>query len=127
MKSLLNPRIFIIRALQAAYLLTCVVHNLRIMQVYSILYSETSLSCRLYTVQTVIEATSYWSILAKCDVAQPGCVVAQMVVRRLAVRHARVRFPAQHPREVYPKFGNICHSPSYRDPVSLCLLLYFYK
>jgi hypothetical protein len=32
-----------------------------------------------------------------------GCGVAQWVVRRLAVRQARVRFfSARHPREVFP-------------------------
>ncbi len=31
-----------------------------------------------------------------------GCDVTQMVVRQLAVRHARVRFPARHPREFFP-------------------------
>ncbi len=29
-----------------------------------------------------------------------GCGVAQLVVRRLAVRQARVRFSARHPMEV---------------------------
>ncbi len=37
-----------------------------------------------------------------CSVAQLGCFVAQMVVRRLAVRQARVRSSAWHPREVFP-------------------------
>ncbi len=31
-----------------------------------------------------------------------GCDVAQMVVRRLAIMQVRVRFPAWHPREVFP-------------------------
>ncbi len=31
-----------------------------------------------------------------------GCGVAQLVVRRLAVRQARVQFSAPHPREVLP-------------------------
>jgi hypothetical protein len=35
------------------------------------------------------------------DVAQLGCV-AQIVVRRLAVRQARVRFPARQPMDVFP-------------------------
>ncbi len=36
-----------------------------------------------------------------CGVAQSlGCGVAQLVVRRLAVRQARVRFSARHPMEV---------------------------
>ncbi len=35
-----------------------------------------------------------------CGVAQLGCGVAQLVARRLAVRRARVRIPARHPREV---------------------------
>jgi hypothetical protein len=34
-----------------------------------------------------------------CGVAQSGCGVAQLVVSRLAVRLARVRFSARHPME----------------------------
>jgi hypothetical protein len=37
-----------------------------------------------------------------CGVAQLGFVIAQMVVRRLALRQVRVRFSAGHPREVFP-------------------------
>jgi hypothetical protein len=45
-----------------------------------------------------------------CDVTQTGCDVAQKggrrnsdgIVRQLAVRQARVRIPARHPREVFP-------------------------
>jgi hypothetical protein len=33
-----------------------------------------------------------------CGVAQLGCGVAQLVARRLAVRQARVRISARHPR-----------------------------
>jgi hypothetical protein len=33
-----------------------------------------------------------------CGVAQLGCGVAQIVARRLAVRQARVRISARHPR-----------------------------
>jgi hypothetical protein len=33
-----------------------------------------------------------------CGVAQTGCGVAQIVARRLAVRQARVRISARHPR-----------------------------
>jgi hypothetical protein len=33
------------------------------------------------------------------EVAQLGCGVAQIVVRRLVVRQARVRIPARQPRE----------------------------
>ncbi len=32
-----------------------------------------------------------------CNNGQLGCGAAQSVVRRLAVRQARVRFPARHP------------------------------
>jgi hypothetical protein len=32
---------------------------------------------------------------------QSGCGVAQLVVRRLAVRQAQVRFSARHPKEVF--------------------------
>jgi hypothetical protein len=35
---------------------------------------------------------------AGCGVAQIGCGVAQIVERRLAVRQARVRISARHPR-----------------------------
>ncbi len=31
-----------------------------------------------------------------------GCGVAQLVMRRFAVRQARVRLSARHPREVFP-------------------------
>ncbi len=37
-----------------------------------------------------------------CDVAQIARDVAQMVMRRLAVRQAGVRYPARHPKEVFP-------------------------
>ena len=37
-----------------------------------------------------------------CGVAQLWCGVAQLVARRLAVRQARVRFPARHHREGLP-------------------------
>ncbi len=33
-----------------------------------------------------------------CGVAQIGCGVAQIVAHRLAIRQARVRISAQHPR-----------------------------
>ncbi len=36
----------------------------------------------------------------RCSIAQSGCGVAKLVVRRLAVRHARVRFSARHPRRL---------------------------
>ncbi len=34
-----------------------------------------------------------------CGVTQLRCAVAQLVVRRLAVRQARIRFSAWHPEE----------------------------
>jgi len=53
--------------------------------------------------------------IKRCGVAQYGaawlsmvrrgsvwCGVAQLVARRLAVRHARVRFSTRHHREVFP-------------------------
>ncbi len=37
--------------------------------------------------------------LLGCGAAQSGCGAAQLVVRRLAVRQARVRVSARHPME----------------------------
>ncbi len=37
-----------------------------------------------------------------CGVAQLGCSLAQLVVRRFAVRQVRVQFWARHPRKVFP-------------------------
>ncbi len=54
---------------------------------------DVMLPCSLSKSQTIFMCTSI-----------RGCDVAQMVMRRLAVRQARVRFPARarHPREVFP-------------------------
>jgi hypothetical protein len=37
-----------------------------------------------------------------CGVARTGCGVGQLVVCRFAVRQARVRFSARHPRKLFP-------------------------
>jgi hypothetical protein len=42
------------------------------------------------------------SFAVGCSAAQLGCSAAQLVVRWLAVRQARVRISARHPREVPP-------------------------
>jgi hypothetical protein len=59
---------------------------------------------------------------AGCGVAQIGCGVAQIIARRLAVRQARVRISARHPR------GGFLLSGSYEENKSgTRKVIYIYK
>ncbi len=49
-----------------------------------------------------INPAHYEGIFLTFGAAWLRCGVAQLVARRLAVRQARVRFPARHHREVFP-------------------------